>query len=86
MRSARQAAIACRDRVRLRPDGCHAPEAAPRPIARVSSHDQKEDLERQKPVHERYCARQGGTFALIADSDSGMNTHQKDLKRRRCRL
>ena len=49
--------------------------------ARVSSHDQKDDLERQKQVLELYCARQGGTFEVVADLGSGMNTHKKGLKR-----
>ncbi|WP_217126498.1 MerR family DNA-binding transcriptional regulator, partial [Hydrogenophilus thiooxidans] len=35
--------------------------------ARVSSHDQKDDLKRQKQVLELYCARQGWTFEVIAD-------------------
>ena len=33
--------------------------------ARVSSHDQKDDLERQKQVLELYCAQQGWTFEII---------------------
>jgi putative resolvase len=49
--------------------------------ARVSSHDQKDDLERQKQVLELYCARQGWTFDVIADLGSGMNYHKKGLKR-----
>lgn len=49
--------------------------------ARVSSHDQKEDLERQKQVLELYCARQGWTFEVIADPGSGMNYRKKGLKR-----
>lgn len=49
--------------------------------ARVSSHDQKEDLERQKQVLELYCARQGWTFEVVADLGSGMNYHKKGLKR-----
>jgi len=49
--------------------------------ARVSSHDQKDDLERQKLVLELYCARQGWTFEVIADLGSGMNYHKKGLKR-----
>ncbi len=49
--------------------------------ARVSSHDQKDDLERQKQVLERYCARQGWTFEVVADLGSGMNYHKKGLKR-----
>ncbi len=48
--------------------------------ARVSSHDQKDDLERQKQVLELYCASQGWTFDLISDLGSGMNYHKKGLK------
>lgn len=49
--------------------------------ARVFSHDQKEDLERQKQVLELYCAHQGWTFEVISDLGSGMNYHKKGLKR-----
>lgn len=49
--------------------------------ARVSSHDQKEDLERQKQVLEIYCATQGWTFEVVSDLGSGMNYHKKGLKR-----
>lgn len=49
--------------------------------ARVSSHDQKLDLERQKQVLEMYCAKQGWTFEIIADLGSGMNYYKKGLKR-----
>jgi excisionase family DNA binding protein len=49
--------------------------------ARVSSHDQKDDLERQKQVLELYCAQQGWTFELISDLGSGMNYYKKGLKR-----
>src|SRR5258705_191425 len=49
--------------------------------ARVSSHDQKDDLERQKQMLELYCARQGWHFEVIADLGSGMNYHKKGLKR-----
>jgi len=49
--------------------------------ARVSSQDQKSDLERQKQVLELYCARQGWTYELISDLGSGMNYHKKGLKR-----
>lgn len=49
--------------------------------ARVSSHDQKDDLERQKQVLELYCARQGWTFEVIADLGSGMNYQKKGLKK-----
>jgi predicted site-specific integrase-resolvase len=49
--------------------------------ARVSSHDQKNDLERQKQVLELYCAKQGWKFEVIADLGSGMNYRKKGLKR-----
>ena len=49
--------------------------------ARVSSHDQKDDLERQRQVLELYCARQGWTYEIISDLGSGMNYHKKGLKR-----
>ena len=70
------------DLARLRPEQFHATEAARRTIAyaRVSSHDQKDGLERQKQVLELYCARQGWTFEVIADLGSGMNDHKKGLK------
>ena len=49
--------------------------------ARVSSHDQKNDLERQKAMLSMYCASQGWTFELIADLGSGMNYRKKGLKK-----
>ncbi len=49
--------------------------------ARVSSHDQKADLERQKKVLEMYCASHGWKFELITDLGSGMNYYKKGLKK-----
>lgn len=49
--------------------------------ARVSSHDQKNDLERQNKVLELYCASNGWTFEIISDLGSGMNYHKKGLKK-----
>lgn len=72
------------DLVRLKPEMFRSPAEASRKTvayARVSSHDQKDDLERQKQVLELYCARQGWTFEVIADLGSGMNYHKKGLKR-----
>ncbi len=72
------------DLAKLRPVLFRAePEADLRTVAyaRVSSHDQKDDLERQKQVLELYCARQGWTFEVIADLGSGMNYQKKGLKR-----
>jgi putative resolvase len=48
--------------------------------ARVSSHDQKADLERQKQMLEMYCAANGWTFEIIADLGSGMNYQKKGLR------
>lgn len=49
--------------------------------ARVSSSDQKADLERQKQVLELYCATQGWTYEIVSDLGSGMNYQKKGLKR-----
>ena len=72
------------DLAKLRPEWFHAADTANRrtiAYARVSSHDQKDDLERQKQVLELFCARQGWAFEVIADLGSGMNYHKKALKR-----
>jgi predicted site-specific integrase-resolvase len=72
------------DLARLKPEMFRSQADAARKTvayARVSSHDQRDDLERQKQVLERYCARQGWTFEIIADLGSGMNYHKKGLKR-----
>jgi hypothetical protein len=39
--------------------------------ARVSSHDQKEDLERQVQMLELYCAARGWTYLLLTDFKVG---------------
>ena len=72
------------DLAKLRPEQFRVAEAAKRKTiayARVSSQDQKEDLERQRQVLELYCARQGWTFEVIADLGSGMNYQKRGLKR-----
>ena len=72
------------DLAKLRPELYRAAADAARKTiayARVSSHDQKADLERQKQVLELYCAQQGWTFEVIADLGSGMNYNKKGLKR-----
>ena len=48
--------------------------------ARVSSHDQKEDLQRQKEVLSTYCTAHGWTYEVISDLGSGMNYKKKGLK------
>jgi predicted site-specific integrase-resolvase len=72
------------DLAKLKPELFRAESDAQRrtvAYARISSHDQKDDLERQKQVLELYCARQGWTFEVIADLGSGMNYHKKGLKK-----
>jgi putative resolvase len=48
---------------------------------RVSSHDQKEDLVRQKQVLELFCASAGWQYEIIEDLGSGLNYSKKGLKR-----
>lgn len=47
--------------------------------ARVSSHDQKKDLERQIKVLEMYCASHGWQYEILSDLGSGMNYRKKGL-------
>jgi predicted site-specific integrase-resolvase len=49
--------------------------------ARVSSHDQKQDLLTQAQLLEVYCMKQGWNFEVIQDLGSGMNYKKKGLKR-----
>ena len=49
--------------------------------ARVSSHDQKQDLARQALLLSNYCTNQGWTYEIIQDLGSGMNYYKKGLKR-----
>ncbi len=71
------------DLIKLKPELFHAMPQDRKTIAyaRVSSHDQKDDLERQRQGLELYCAKQGWTFEVIADLGSGMNYNKKGLKR-----
>jgi len=49
--------------------------------ARVSSHSQKEDLDRQHTMLETYCAAKGWRTEVIKDLGSGMNYRKKGLKK-----
>jgi len=49
--------------------------------ARVSSHDQKQDLKRQAELLSTYCLSHGWTYEVIQDLGSGMNYYKKGLKR-----
>lgn len=48
--------------------------------ARVSSHDQKADLDRQHAMLESYCAAKGWRCEVIKDLGSGMNYRKKGLR------
>jgi putative resolvase len=48
--------------------------------ARVSSHDQKEDLTRQIKVLESFCAANGWTYEVIEDLGSGLNYNKRGLR------
>ncbi len=48
---------------------------------RVSSYDQKDDLERQKQVVELYCAQHAWQFEIIEDLGSGLSSSKRGLKR-----
>lgn len=48
--------------------------------ARVSSHDQKTDLERQQAALEGYCAAKGWQSHTIKDLGSGINYRKKGLQ------
>jgi len=48
--------------------------------ARVSSHDQKEDLARQVQVLESFCVASGWPYEVIEDLGSGLNYHKKGLR------
>ncbi len=59
------------------------PPASSRPTlayARVSSHDQKEDLIRQVSLLETFCAANGWTYEVIQDLGSGLNYQKKGLQ------
>jgi putative resolvase len=49
--------------------------------ARVSRHDQKEDLERQHAMLEAYCSAKGWKSEIIKDLGSGMNDRKKGLNK-----
>jgi putative resolvase len=48
--------------------------------ARVSSHDQRDDLQRQISMLEMYCSAQGWSYEVIQDLGSGMNYQKRGLK------
>lgn len=60
--------------------GLNASEPPTLAYARVSSHDQKADLDRQHSMLEAYCAAKGWRAEIIRDLGSGMNYDKKGLK------
>jgi putative resolvase len=48
--------------------------------ARVSSRDQKQDLDRQILRLESYCSAQGWNYEILSDLGSGLNYQKKGLK------
>jgi predicted site-specific integrase-resolvase len=54
--------------------------------ARVSSHDQKEDLQRQEKMLEMFCSSRGWTFEILSDLGSGMNYHKRGLRKLLARI
>jgi putative resolvase len=59
------------------------PPQAKRPTvayARVSSHDQKGDLERQVALLESFCAANGWSYEVVQDLGSGMNYNKRGLQ------
>ena len=48
--------------------------------ARVLSHDQKDDLQRQEHVLELFCSSHGWTFEILSDMGSGLNYSKKGLR------
>jgi predicted site-specific integrase-resolvase len=49
--------------------------------ARVSSHDQKEDLRRQSELLSAYCTTNGWKHEVISDLGSGLNFRKRGLRR-----
>ena len=60
--------------------GARTEDAPSGGYARVSSHDQKADLERQQAALEAYCAAKGWRSYIIKDLGSGMNYRKKGLQ------
>ena len=68
------------DRAELLGRGCHAANLTVG-YARVSSHDQKADPDRQHEVLEAYGAAQGWPTGIIRDFGSGLQYDKPGLKR-----
>lgn len=49
--------------------------------ARVSSHDQKQDLVRQVAFLESFCTKHGWSYEILQDLGSGLNYNKKNLRK-----
>src|SRR4051812_36606833 len=67
----------------IRPEIVHGTSSIKKTVAyaRVSSHDQKEDLRRQTELLELFCTSQSWQYEMITDLGSGMNYYKKGLKK-----
>ncbi|MDA8193858.1 MAG: IS607 family transposase [Thermaerobacter sp.] len=70
------------DLAKLRPNAFHAGPGGRTTIAyaRVSSPDQKADLERQGQVLTMFCSANGWSFEILSDLGSGMHFHKRGLR------
>lgn len=72
------------DITKLRPEFFRKEERTARrtlAYARVSSNDQRKDLERQKELLELYCSANGWQYEIVSDLGSGMNYKKKGLRK-----
>jgi putative resolvase len=69
------------DLVKLRPNAFQVGPGTRTTIAyaRVASHDQQADLERQSQMGELFCSANGWAFEILSDLGSGMNYHKRGL-------
>jgi len=68
----------------LHPRKCPSNQLEERPTvayARVSSHDQKEDLACQEKMLELFCSSHGWPFEILSDLGSGMNYSKRGLRK-----
>ncbi len=71
------------DLAKLRPNAFHSGPDTRTTLgyARVSSPDQKADLERQARMLERFCSANGWSFEILSDLGSGINYHKHGLQK-----
>ena len=65
----------------LAPGTISSEERSTLAYARVSSHDQKEDLIRQITLLESFCSKNGWKFEILEDIGSGLNYQKRGLQK-----